>query len=137
MRLAAPALLAAMALTIAPALGQNAEPIRIELNVLDNLQDRCRATFVIENKSQSAIESLALDLAVFNPEGIVQRRLALDLAPLRPAKTMVKAFELEGLCARIGALLVNDVTACVPGTPDACLARLELSSRPDGVRFYK
>ena len=113
------------------------EPIRLELNVLENADGRCRVSFVIENKSQTALESLKLELAVFNRDGIVQRRLGTELGPVRGPKTIVKAFLVDGACEDIGSILVNEVTACTPGDANACLDRLVLSSKVEKVRFYK
>lgn len=132
MRIAVSALLLFAALT--PAL---AEDFHIELNALENSENRCRLTFVIENKGTSAVESLKLDLALFNTEGAVYRRMLVDMAPLRPAKTIVKTFSTEGDCAQLGSLLVNEVTACQPGDPAACQDQLSLSSRVKAVRFFK
>jgi hypothetical protein len=130
------------ALVLAPgfALAAQAEasdPIRVELNAAESVQSRCRLSFVIENKAEAAIESLKLDFAVFGTNGVVQRRLVAELGPLRRAKTVVKAFEIEGECASIGSLLVNDVTVCTPGEPGACLDRLALTSRLSNVRLFK
>jgi hypothetical protein len=130
-----PTALAAAVLLPAPA--GAADTIRVELNALESLSGKCRLSFVLENKGNEALQSLKLDLAVFNPAGIVGRRLVVELGPIRKAKTIVKAFELDSECAQIGALLVNDVAACVPGDPAACLDELALSSRAPDVRFYK
>jgi hypothetical protein len=112
-------------------------PIRIELNTLENVQNSCRLSFVIENKSETPIETLKLDLAVFGREGAIQRRLVIELGPVRGSKTVVRAFDVEGDCGQIGSVLVNDVTACAPGDPGACLDRLTLSSRSSAVRLFK
>jgi hypothetical protein len=113
------------------------EPIRVELNTLENNEGRCRVTFVIENKDQGSLESLRLDLAVFNRDGVVQRRVSAELAPVRGGKTVVKSFGIDLGCTDIGSILVNDVTACAPGEGNTCLDRLDLSSRAKEVRFYK
>jgi hypothetical protein len=120
--------------TLAPAL---AEDMQVELNALENTESRCRMTFVIENKGKAAVESLKLDLALFNAEGAVYRRMVVDMAPVRAAKTVVKAFVTEGDCAQLGKVLVNEVTACTPGDPAACQDQLALSSRVKNVRLYK
>lgn len=122
---------------IRPALAGSGDPIQVELNAIESVQSRCRLSFVVENKSEGAIESLKLDLAVFGREGTIQRRLVVEMGPVRGAKTMVRTFELDGDCAQIGSILVNDVTACTPGGPDACLDRLALSSRVPNVRLFK
>jgi hypothetical protein len=112
-------------------------PIRVELNTMESVQSSCRLSFVIENKGESPIETLKLDLAVFGREGAIQRRLIVELGPVRGSKTVVRAFDVEGDCAQIGSVLVNDVSACAPGDPGTCLDRLTLSSRPSAVRLFK
>ena len=94
-------------------------------------------TFVIENKGKAAVDSLKLDLVLFNTEGAVYRRMVVDMAPVRAAKTVVKAFVTEGDCAQMGKVLVNEVTACTPGDAAACQDQLALTSRVKAVRLYK
>jgi hypothetical protein len=114
-----------------------ADPLRVELNTGETAENRCRLTFVVENKAKEPVESLKLDLAIFNTDGVVQHRMVTEMAPVRPVKTVVKTFSVDGDCKQIGSILVNDITACTPGTPSVCLDTLELSSRLKGVRFYK
>ena len=76
------AALIALTLTV-PAL---AEEVQIELNAVENTENRCRMTFVIENKGKATVDSLKLDLALFNTEGAVYRRMVVDMAPVRAAK---------------------------------------------------
>ncbi|MPZ40039.1 MAG: hypothetical protein GEU95_18680 [Rhizobiales bacterium] len=117
----------------APAAEQN---VRVELNTLESTESQCRMTFVIENKS-AALESLKLDLVVFNTESVVYRRLITEMGPVRAGRTIVKTFAIDTKCAQVGAVLVNDVSACVPGEPNSCLDGLALSSRVKNVRLYK
>jgi hypothetical protein len=114
-----------------------AEPIGLELNVLENAENGCRVSFVIANKDPTTVESLRLELAVFSRDGIARRPVAIEMGPVRGGKTMVKAFIIEGGCREVGAILLNDITACAPGEPNACLDRLALTSRVKDVRFYK
>ena len=107
------------------------------MNALENAEGRCRVSFVIENNAPTALDSLRLELAVFNRDGVVQRRVSADMGPVRGAKTVVKSFNIDGGCDEIGSILLNDVTACAPGDTNACLDRLALSSRAKEVRFYK
>ena len=51
--------------------------------------------------------------------------------------TMVRTFAVDADCRQIGSILVNDVTACTPGEPVACLDGLALSSRLQALRLYK
>ena len=116
---------------------QAAEPnVRVELNTLESTDTHCRMTFVVENKSAS-VESLKLDLVVFNTESIVYRRLITELGPVRAGRTIVKTYAIETKCAQVGAVLVNDIAACTPGDTNACLEGLALSSRVKDVRLYK
>jgi len=128
-------LAAILALTLAgPAL---AEDTQVELNALENAESRCRMTFVIENKGKTALESLKLELVLFNTDGAVYRRMVVDMAPVRPAKTIVKAFATDGECGQLGKVLVNEVLACTPGDAAACQDQLALESRVKNVRLYK
>lgn len=133
------AFLAALAGPLAALAAPNepADAIRVELNAAESVQNRCRLSFVIENKGETAVDSLKIDFAVFGTNGVVQRRLVAELGPLRRAKTLVKAFEIEGDCASIGSLLVNDVTVCTPGEAGACLDRMVLTSKLSNVRLFK
>ena len=112
--------------------------IRVELNATDSVQqNHCRLSFVVENGAESAIDTLKIDLALFGREGAVQRRMIVEMGPVRATKTVVRSFNVEAACDQIGAILLNDVTACAPGEPGACLDRLTLSSRSSSIRFYK
>lgn len=114
-----------------------AEPIRLELNAAETVQGRCRLSFVVDNPGDQALEGLTLDLVLFNREGSIQQRLLAELGPVRKAKTMVKAFEVESDCARIGSILLNDVTVCQPPALGDCLDRLVLSARVQAIKFFK
>jgi hypothetical protein len=131
-------IVAAIALSMLASLAARAAEhnIRVELNTLEGTESQCRMTFVIENKS-AALDSLKLDLVVFNTESIVYRRILTEMGPVRAGRTMVKTFAIETKCAQVGAVLVNDVSACVPGEPNACLDGLTLTSRVKDVRLYK
>jgi hypothetical protein len=138
MRVAGVLLLAPLVLHLALSAVRAAdETVRLELNATETAENRCRLTFVIENKSPQNLDSLKLDFAMFNTEGAVYRRIIFDMAPVRAAKTIVKTYAIDGDCALLGSLLVNEVTACVPGEPAACLDGLALSSRVKNVRLYK
>ena len=69
-----------------------AEPpptIGVELNRLEDQGGNCRAYLVITNPGSAEFSGFALDLVVFDRGGTIVRRLAVDAAPLRPAKTSV------------------------------------------------
>jgi hypothetical protein len=122
-----------------PAKAQEAaeERARLELNALETAEGRCRMTFLIENKLSGAIDSLKLDLATFNPEGVIRQRMIIEMGPVRGKRTNVRTFSTDGDCGQLGAILVNEVSACAPGDPTVCMDGLALSSRVRNVRLYK
>ena len=113
------------------------EKLLIELNTVESTENRCKINLLAENKAVVALDSMKLDLVLLGTDGGVMRRLIMEMGPIRPVKTVLRAFLVDAECRQIGAILVNDVTACVPGEPDACLDGLGLSSRLKGVRLYK
>src|SRR6476661_3446964 len=110
---------------------------RLELNAAENVDNRCRLTFLIENKTAAAIDSIKLDLALFNTEGVIQRRMVTEMGPVRAKRTNVRTFPTEVDCLKLGSILVNDVTTCAPEEPSACMDGLDLSSRVTTIRLYK
>lgn len=146
--LAAPLILASLGLAAPPAAAQQASPpaeapspLRIELNRLEPQGNGCRVWLVLNNPGAEAVDPLRLDLVLFGQDGVIARRVAVDAGPLPADKTSVRIFDLSGLpCENVGALLLNDLLAC--GGTDAaargaCLSRLSVSSRADGVAFDK
>jgi hypothetical protein len=106
--------------------------IGLELNRLEDQAGSCRAYLVISNPGSSDFSGFALDLVVFDRGGTIMRRLAVDVAPVRPAKTSVKVFDIpETTCGAIGSILVNDVIHCRDPSGDVaeCIDRLSTSSK--------
>ena len=68
---------------------------------------------VFENATARGFSALKLDLVMFDPGGVIVKRLAVDAAPLPPGKTRLQVFDVGGLpCEEIGRVLLNDVLAC-------------------------
>jgi hypothetical protein len=115
----------------APNSSSQATQITLELNKLEAQDKSCRAYLVVGNDGQTAYQSFKLDLVMFQPDGIIGKRFALDLAPIRAGKKTVKLFDLDGVaCDKVGSFLVNDIMECKAdnATADDCLSRLALSS---------
>jgi len=146
------ALLGGAVATAPLARAETPAPIPLELNKLETIPapaapagggaaatSGCRAYLVVTNPGAAPVEQLRLDLILFGTDGVILRRLALDLGPLAPSKTAVRLFDIQGQpCDGIGRLLINDVLACQIGQPggspaddqrQACLDRLQVSSR--------
>lgn len=110
---------------------QDAAAVRLELNKLELLDAGCRAYMVIDNTSTADYDAFKLDLFLFRTDGVIGRRFAIDLAPLKASKRTVKLFDLGGTrCDEIGSFLINDILDCrVAGAAATdCLARLAPSS---------
>lgn len=60
--------------------------IGVELNRLEEQGGSCRAYLVISNPGSAEYSGFALDLVVFDRGGTIMRRLAVDVAPVRPSK---------------------------------------------------
>jgi hypothetical protein len=105
--------------------------ISVELNKLEKSEKGCRAYVVVTNPTQTSYDAFKLDLVLFQTDGIIGRRFALDLAPVRPDKSTVKLFDLDGTdCESIGKFLINDVMECrtSSGPVQDCLAQLKVKS---------
>jgi hypothetical protein len=117
-----------------------AEGITLELNRLEPAGDDCRLYMVVANGEPAALVALQADLVTFAADGIINGRLAVELAPLDAAKTTVKLFDLPQLgCASIARILLNEMTRCETsdGPLADCTRRTTPSSRVAGVAFVK
>jgi hypothetical protein len=115
------------------------QEIKVELNKLEPQESACRAYLIFDNSAGPAVEALQLDLILFDPDGVISRRLAVDTAPLRAAKTTVKLFDIPDLaCGDIHRILINEVLECrdATGVQTDCIERLSLSSR-GGAQLVK
>jgi hypothetical protein len=104
--------------------------LAIELNKLEPQKDSCRAYVVVTNNSSTAYQALKLDLVLFQPDGVIGRRFALDLGPLPAQKHSVKLFDIDTPCDQVGSLLINDVLECngEAGSIPNCLADMTATS---------
>lgn len=113
--------------------------LKIELNKLETRENACRAYFLFENSTKHDFSGFKLDLVVFGQDGVITKRLAVDVAPLPASKTTVKLFDIEGhKCNGIGRILINDVLDCrdKKGTRPDCVSLVAPASRSP-VPFVK
>jgi hypothetical protein len=113
------------------AAGAEEGSIAIELNKLEPQGQQCRAYLVIQNKGDTDYSELKLDLVLFRPDGVIGRRFAVELAPLKPNKRTVKLFDLEATaCDEVGSFLINDVMECkaASGPVADCLQNITTST---------
>lgn len=126
--------------------------VQVELNKLETVGGACRAYLVTQNLSDAAFDSLKLDVVMFDSDGIVAKRLAVQLGPMPAGKTSLKVFDIPDLkCDGIGQLLLNNVLECTnppppqpaaddaartPAPRDDCLSLVSVSQRGN-VPFIK
>ena len=116
---------------VAPALAADGG-VSLELNKLEQQEAGCRAYMVLQNGTQSNFEQLRLDIAIFDADGIVAKRLAVEAAPLPVNKTSLKLFTMTGLtCDNVGRMLLNNVLSCADqnGEREDCVGILNVSTR--------
>jgi hypothetical protein len=124
--------LAALFCVVAVSARAEGPAVTIELNKLEPHDGACRAYLVVENAMEGAFEGLKLDLVMFDVDGIVAKRLAVEAGPLPAGKTSLKVFDIDGLpCERLGRVLLNEVISCLDGSGarDDCLALISTSAR--------
>lgn len=119
-----------------------AEPkaLSVELNKLEPQGSGCRAYVVVQNDDDTAYKSFKLDLVLFQKDGVIGRRFAMDLAPLKAKKRTVKLFDLDNIpCDNIGSFLINDVVECTAdaGPVENCLAGVTVKSLASNVELTK
>ena len=115
------------------------QSMKIELNKLESVEGACRAYMVFENTTGNAFDSLKLDLVMFDPNGVINKRLAVEGGPLPAGKTSVKLFDIKGVsCAEVDRVLLNDVLSCrgAIGEIGGCLDEIDTTSR-DSADFFK
>ncbi len=121
----------AMVLGLGAATAQEGQ-VSVELNKLEAQGKTCRAYIVIQNKGATNYQELKLDIVLFRPDGVIGKRFAVDLAPLKADKRTVKLFDIEDTaCEDVGSFLINDVMECKSdtGALTDCLKDLNVSSR--------
>ncbi len=111
---------------------ESGDRLSIELNKLEPQDAACRTYFVLQNGTQIGITELVLDIYIFNQDGIIERRLAMDTRAVMPGKTQVRLFDVRDLaCDAIGRFLINGVLSCsdTDGERSDCDGLLAFSTR--------
>ena len=104
----------------------------VELNKFEDVEAGCRSFFLFRHRTDLALEAFEMSLAILTPEGVIDRLLTIDAAPLPAGRTILKLFEIpETRCEAIGEVLLHDIAACRPQNAEEvdCFAFLDLASR--------
>lgn len=127
----------AMALTGA-ARAEDSAPLGVELNKLETIDGGCRSYFLFRNASGRALSAFELSLAILGTNGVIDRLLTIDAAPLPDSRTTLKIFEIpETRCDAVGQILLHDIPACAAadGSETDCFGMIALSSLADAPLF--
>lgn len=125
--------LAGAALALMSTLSAQADGLTVELNKFETIDTGgCRAFFLFRNQSENSFEGFEMSLAILDGNGVIDRLLSIDAAPLPVARTTLKLFEIpETSCADISEILLHDLTSCRPqnGAEMDCFGLLSLNSK--------
>ena len=107
--------------------------LTIELNKFEaNDSGGCRAFFLFRNQTEMTFEGFEMSLAVLATNGVIDRLLTIDAAPIPAARTTLKLFEIpEITCDSISEILLHELSACQPQNAEQmdCFPILDLVSR--------
>ena len=128
---AAAAAIAAIALWSSMASAQSGKLI-VELNKFETIENGCRTFFLYRNNTGLSFHAFEMSLAILDKQGIIDRLLTVEAAPLKAERTTLKLFEIpETQCERIGEILLHEIAKCEPeqGGPLDCFTVIDLKSR--------
>lgn len=107
--------------------------LTVELNKFETSDSGgCRAFFLFRNETGKAFEGFEMALAILDGEGVIDRLLNIDAAPLPVARTTLKLFEIPGIaCPDISELLLHAIETCKPQNEENtdCFPMVRLVSR--------
>ncbi len=128
-------LVAGAAVALISSIPASAEPGRllVELNKFEEIDTGgCRAFFLFRNQTGMSFDGFEMSLAIMDGNGVIDRLLSIDAAPLPVARTTLKLFEIpDTTCAGISEILLHELTSCQPQNADQmdCFPILDLNSK--------
>lgn len=116
-----------------PVSAQSTGMLTVELNKVEPSDTGgCSAFFLFRNDTDNSFEGFEMSLAILNTQGVIDRLLSTDAAPLPVARTTLKLFEIPEIsCTEISEILLHDMTSCRPqnGEEIDCFPILDLRSK--------
>lgn len=110
-----------------------ADGLTVELNKFEEIETGgCRAYFLFRNQTENSFEGFEMSLAILDSQGVIDRLLSIDAAPLPVARTTLKLFEIPELaCTGISEILLHELSSCKPQNADEmdCFPILTLASK--------
>ena len=122
-------------LFLATAANAQSGPLSVELNKFESGEaGGCQAYFLFRNDTGKSFEGFEMSLAILDTNGVIDRLLSIDAAPLPVQRTTLKLFAIPDIeCANISEIVLHDMPACKPQNEDEldCFDFLELGSKTD------
>lgn len=107
--------------------------LTVELNKFEEEDGGgCRAFFLFRNQTDITLEAFEMSLAILDTDGIIDRLLSIEAAPISAARTTLKLFEIPQIqCSDISEVLLHELASCKPQNADEidCFPFLDLVSR--------
>ncbi|WP_439525116.1 hypothetical protein [Marivita sp.] len=94
----------------------------------------CQAYFLFRNQTGKSFEGFEMSLAILDSEGVIDRLLSIDAAPLPVQRTTLKLFAIPDIaCADISEIVLHDMPVCKPQNEENtdCFEFLDLGSKTD------
>ncbi len=104
----------------------------VELNKLEAIEGGCRTFFLFRNRTEMTFGGFEMSLAILDQQGVIDRLLTVDAAPLPAARTTLKLFEIpETPCENIGEILLHEIARCDVSQDAAvdCFGLIDLQSK--------
>jgi hypothetical protein len=107
--------------------------LTVEMNKFEeNDGGGCRAFFLFRNQTGKTFEGFEMSLAILDKQGVIDRLLSIDAAPLPAGRTTLKLFEVPSIaCANISEVLLHEISVCKPQNEDPldCFPLVTLDSK--------
>lgn len=122
------------ALSVAGSIGlAQSGALTVELNKFEDAEGGgCQAYFLFRNGTGKSFEGFEMSLAVLDGNGVIDRLLSIDAAPLPIARTTLKLFAVPEIgCADISEIVLHDMASCKPQNEAEtdCFEFLDLQSK--------
>lgn len=114
-----------------PAMAED-DRLIVELNKFEDVESGCRSFFLFRNQTDIVFAAFEMSLAILDGDGVIDRLLTIDAAPLPAQRTTLKLFEIPEIgCAAVGEILLHDISACAPQNEAEldCFPLVTLSSK--------
>ncbi|MEE8500504.1 MAG: hypothetical protein V3S27_08005, partial [Kiloniellales bacterium] len=86
-------LVAAIVLWSSGASAQSGQLV-VELNKFETIENGCRTFFLFRNQTGMTFQGFEMSLAILDKQGVIDRLLTVDAAPLKAERTTLKLFEI-------------------------------------------